>query len=530
MAIIQSSQSGLRYLKRQQLEEEARIIGNYYRDIINSYGIDVNYYKLDTSIFENYKGIIDQNILLQKAYGYNISPDYSISAEMISYMEVEQDIFQLNKIGLNPDATVNFYFESTDFACALAEKLGQYKEYKIYGKTLSCEVPDILDTDKFPYKLKLGKAEKYTCDVLSGCINATIEKYEFDKEQTIVCQPKTFTIFERIFDANKDLYKTFKYWYENTDNLKTLIYLTFKVSKITENNIEKCILTGNIHGSVLFYDIYLLTKYITKIHPEVGDIITIDFPNEQNREQYEITDAFDKSLQTDGISPLLHKYIWKCKARRYINSYENVEINESNEQLEEKLKFDQVVDSEIVEKISKYDDNQDAVYGGYSHTIEKYDKESVDTSKCYKFDYIEDGTALDIITFGCKSKLVTTGYELLFIDIDGNAYQLTTLDKTLPVNDAYAEHKLKYIKANKSSLVFVNILGEAYRIVTDEEYNQFALELHLDNLFEKSFDQKQINKNGDNFYKFNNCKTYLFATPHHLFCHLESTKTLYKLI
>jgi len=136
-------------------------------------------------------------------------------------------------------------------------------------------------------------------------------------------------------------------------------------------------LTGKIHGGVLFFDINMIGKYLEMIHPEVGDVITIDFPDENNREQYEITDAFDKSLQTDGISPLLHKYIWKCTARRHIDNYDNIEHNEANDRLEEKIKNEQIISQDIVDKISMYDDDQDKVYGGYGNVINWFDKNTI---------------------------------------------------------------------------------------------------------------------------------------------------------
>ena len=80
-------------MRRKNLEQEAKIVGNYYRDIIRSYGVDCIYYKLDTSKFDELKRVIDQNTLLKQAYGYDMQPDYSISADMIAYMEVDQDIF-----------------------------------------------------------------------------------------------------------------------------------------------------------------------------------------------------------------------------------------------------------------------------------------------------------------------------------------------------------------------------------------------------------------------------------------------------
>ena len=92
MAILQSKESELRYLKRKNLEQESRTIGNYYRDIIRSYGIDCLYHKLDTSFFDSFKTIVDKNTIIEKAYGINIQPDYSISANMLTYPEVEQGL------------------------------------------------------------------------------------------------------------------------------------------------------------------------------------------------------------------------------------------------------------------------------------------------------------------------------------------------------------------------------------------------------------------------------------------------------
>lgn len=104
-------------------------------------------------------------------------------------------------------------------------------------------------------------------------------------------------------------------------------------------------LSGYVHGSVLYYDVDQLGKYAELIHPAVGDIIEIDFPDDKNREKYEITDCYDKQLTQDGINPLLHKYIWKCKARRFVNSYEDtVPESEADDRAEEMKKFNSLVD------------------------------------------------------------------------------------------------------------------------------------------------------------------------------------------
>ena len=56
---MQSKVPELRYLNRKNLDQEAKLIGNWYRDIIRSYGVDVNYYKLNTDVFGDYKGVVD---------------------------------------------------------------------------------------------------------------------------------------------------------------------------------------------------------------------------------------------------------------------------------------------------------------------------------------------------------------------------------------------------------------------------------------------------------------------------------------
>lgn len=62
---------------------------------------------------------------------------------------------------------------------------------------------------------------------------------------------------------------------------------------------------------------------------------------------------------------MLHKYIWKCKARRYVNNSDDVPETEYDARLQEKLDFEKTVDEEVTKKISGYKDNEDAVYGGY---------------------------------------------------------------------------------------------------------------------------------------------------------------------
>ena len=555
MAVRQDSIDELRYIKRQNLEQEARVVGNYYRDLIRSYGIDCRYWKLNTSEFTNFKGIIDENTRLLRAYGCNVSPCYNCSADMITYMEVQTDILQLQKWGLNPSMDVTFYFDSMDFACWLATKCGQLKEYQIEETDIYCEVPECtsafvehngekvwLSSYEFPYELGLGWNQFYKCDMLSGKFQAILTGYDpenLDQEYTMVCDPYEHVDFNVKFPVNKDLYRSMKRVIENDDYLETLLYLTYKIKKVKVGAAEdgseqfKFYLVGKLHGSVLFYDTDAIGKYAEKIHPMVGDVVEIDFPDEKSREKYEITECFDRQISQDGINPLLHKYIWKCKARRYVNAGEEgaPPPSEADERIEEMHRLDQTISEEVAEDVSLYPDQEDAAYGGYDGVIDRYDKDAPKPTH-EKYDFIDDGTAVDIHRFACGSKLVTNGYELLFIDGNGDAYQITTNSLELPYKHALVEQDLRWLKASDSCVAFINIEGESTRIAVDYEATNGELELCLNDLHAKSLDTtgKQTNTDFDNFFKFKGTRTYMWATRDALFVKLESNKQLYRIV
>ena len=125
---------------------------------------------------------------------------------------------------------------------------------------------------------------------------------------------------------------------------------------MTKANKQLCLATYNIWNSDegMPFRCECILHEIQKIHPDIGDVITIDFPDSKSRQQYEITDCYDKRLTTDGINPLLHKYVWKCKAKRRIDAGENIpEKNEDNERMEGKKIGKESVISSLNSFISK---------------------------------------------------------------------------------------------------------------------------------------------------------------------------------
>lgn len=100
--------------------------------------------------------------------------------------------------------------------------------------------------------------------------------------------------------------------------------------------------------------------------------------------------------------------------------------------------------------------------------IDRYDKEAPGPMH-EKYDFIDDGTAIDIHKFACGTKLVTNGYELLFIDIHGDAYQVTTNSLELPMKHALVAQDLRWLKASDECVAFINIEGESTKLAVDYE-------------------------------------------------------------
>ena len=531
MAIRQSNYNEVRYLKRQNLESTSKILDNMYRDQIHAQGIDCIYYKLDTKKFQELKGIIDANTVIRHAYGYDDDPDYSLSAQMPVFMEVDNDIFQLNKYGLNPDVETTFVFHKKEFACMLASKCGQYKEVKIDEKEIVCDIPEFnseTSSEAFPFFWGSVYEETFTCGSLSGKLSAQIDKYEFGKQNSIICHPYEHSDLVVEVPVNDDIYKSFTHKIKNNEYIDSMINLTYTVHKVSIGNGKtKCVLKGKLHGTMLFYDIAGIGKYVELIHPEVGDLVVIDFPDEKNREQYELTEVLDKQMTADGINPFMHKYIWKCKAKRYRNQYEEAPENEANERVEEQLLKDQVIREEIAKKISVYEDGEDRVYGGYDGTITEYDKETAQLKKRSTYEYLPSGMALDLMEFGDGSKLVSNGYDLTYVGSDNQATDLVfDSDKRYAkeLNGAIYDEGLRYLKATDDIVVFVNLEGKSYTLACDEIATPEQQIICLNSLYDKTFDTKEINNKGENFYKFKGTRTVMFSNDNQLFVRFANGK------
>jgi len=528
MAVNQNDLNELRYIRRENLKQESKIVGNWYRDLLRSYGVDCNYYKLKLPYPEVFKTVVDQNNIVRAAYGEDPDPNYKVSAEMITYMEVENDIFQLNKFGAFPSTNVNFYFDSKDFATSLAYKLGQYKEYPIDEQQIEIEF-EADEADKFE-----NLTVPFACAILSGeCVIPFGDDFEFDlnKKASIPVDVVSTSEPKLDFPVNEYIYKSFNYTLSASIADEIVLRFDFIV-KETKPGLYK--LTGTLKGVVLFRDLSLVSKYSEEIHPEVGDVITIDFPDAKSREQYKITEAVDINLASDGINPLLHRYIWKCKAIRYVPNASNEipEKNLANERVLEKMDADNFASEIIAKKISEYPNNEDDIYGGYERNEPFADLNNVSESKKkILLDSISDsGSLIDIMVFGNGAALKTNGFDLYFKSPVNNWFKLTQFR----LNGSFLEtdEEIDFLKASDDMLVFVNVMGEQSVLCKSFMEKDELLELSattlesefclvsLKNLTTFGNGYQNLNEKGDTFFKFANCNTKLMSVGENLYANM----------
>jgi len=163
--------------------------------------------------------------------------------------------------------------------------------------------------------------------------------------------------------------------------------------------------------------------------------------------------------------------------------------------------------------------------------VDSYDKQSSRKIKHVKYDLIEGSQAIDIVRFGCGSRLVTDGYELIFVTSAGDAYIVTKREKQPVVKAAQFESGTRWLKATDSQLVFVNIEGESCILATDVEINDGQLEISIDDLYDSTVDREaDINSNGDSFVKFKGTRTIMLATQNELYAKLVSSDKTYQLV
>ena len=348
----------LRYLQRYRSKSEQKLVKGYLREIIRSYGIDVVYFRKDLDFYQTPSGS-----MANYTYGESTTSTYFISGDMVVYMDMENDSFLLNKFGIETDGDSSIYFTIDDF-------------YEQYRDKVAIITSSLFDTDiqgiiSGYNGIILGYIEN---DLLSGITSAAFSDISGGY------QPSGSWVSGSFFEPVNNIYK---YVHEKIYNPREIKYddrfISGQLSGFYSGFIDSTgygVLTGNVSGELLYFsDIAENTPTPWKIAPQVGDFFRISFENDNN-EEYEITRVYDRNLQTDGVNPLLGKYIWRCQCTRRDPSYEEV-MGDAQEEPWTTDKSEQNIWHEQIsndifnyekQDIDCYDPkDSDDVYGGYGN-------------------------------------------------------------------------------------------------------------------------------------------------------------------
>ena len=383
----------------------------------------------------------------------------------------------------------------TEFIMEVPECLSDAIEYEFNGNRYTYSLSD----DIFPYAIGYNVPETFETEILTGRFAVEIGPYEVGKEYTVMCHVLEHDDLKIQFPTNVWTANSFKRKVRNDDFIETMLFLTYKVEKIVdENKNPRFILHGRLHGGVLFNDLNKVGKYVDLIHPDVGDVVTIGFPNQKSRQQYEITECTDKRISNDGINPLFGKYVWLCKAKRRLDNSEGVpEENEDYERIKEGLDLLDNMDEVVSKEISEYDQYEnDAVYGGYEREIRNHDRRSVDPSKVERMEFVDDGSWIEMFRFHDGSMLVTDGYELYYVDTKGCCCKITAVEDKHVIDQNLVPSGIQYLKATDNALFFVNFDNRACKICEDPSITQGEIEMCLNSLIDTTFDGKTNNESG----------------------------------
>lgn len=482
MSIIMPN--NLRYIKRSQLEEEQRIMSNYYQDIIRSYGIDIIYLKRDNNF--NTSGINSDTI-----YGHKENTSYNLSANMISYMEVDSSILAINALGLVPQDELTFYFSLNDFAVTFANDISQYAEYAVIPVSGYLSYNTTTITTRFNSPVISGTISYDLSGATSGTnIHIVPNQSSISNPlYSVSINPYLHTSFNSLIEggyAGINLFLSFNKGYYRGTN-KTFYQLS---------------------GTVLYSDLELALKHSTKVRPNVGDVIIIDFPGNEQLEQYEINEVYSrKPTSNDGINPLLGKYIWKCKATRRISSYESV-INSdiisenATEDFMDIIKKTQHDKNSTFKEIHNYSITDiDDVYGGYDQAdlLEK------DPDRYIESNIISGSTLIQDFRNG--TSLLSDGNDLYFQNgpiytnltnnVSGNIYNEYTFPAIVD--------KIMYLKIKDGNIYFTSNIEVSASYINNKITN------FTDIIKKEQYSFDYILKDINSKYNLNN-STYIFKS------------------
>jgi len=478
----------IRYLKRDQTLKESLILKNYYTDIINQYGIDVTYFKQNTE----YPKIINPTLSAMEniIYGENADIGYSLSADVVLYLEVEQNIFSFNQQGSQPDQHYIGSMMIDTFASAFAQYLGGNDEFNT-NLNLSGVVNN--------YSVTLSS--DFNIDGLSGVI---MNEFDLSGTPSGIYTP-TISDLDPTFSREVPINPYIK----DSKNLN-IVDDEHTVAFIGEYDSDLDLsgngtITSTLSGSLLYASVNSVNRYVNMIKPDVGDIIRINMFDDVNFEEYEVTQVYDRQLIDGGVNPLLHKYLYRMDMIRRTPSNENISGDYDNMEPYAKELLDVVektnhAQSIISNEVYDYDEhnNIDDIYGGYGST----DSTPPDVDQYVSGVTVDENVVIH--SFIDNSSLYTDGIDIFYTNYDGIESKLSAFGVATVPDDVPTE--LMYLKSDGVDLYFMNKNSEVVALTDNDGtgYTQIPLNTKL-------YDFDNDSEVSGLFYKFASSATVLYT-------------------
>lgn len=344
----------LRYLREGNVDAYRRVVKDQFRQIIHSYGIDTVYFRKSSNLFDTQ--VQSANYI----YGEDITGEFSTSAEVVTYMVVNEYDLLTNKMSIETQANGDCYILIDDFHEQFRDVLGT-----IHNVTDTVSVSaDILSGN-------VSIINEVTGIDLSGYNTFDLS---FITSGNFIDSETLSGITRYPLPHNKDLYWTKYYTQQVVNGYSTLTY------DATVDINGNGIVTGQIVNNYNYY-----VKIPDKepkdwgITPQPGDFFRIQFhdPLKQPQE-YEITEVKNKQLMPDGLNPLLDTYVWRLSIVKRIASYENIASDIQSElPVDQKQLVSQYIEREAdktfdytIKQVDTIDGvNSDDIYGSYSKKV-----------------------------------------------------------------------------------------------------------------------------------------------------------------
>lgn len=341
----------LRYIRRRNLEHEQRIQKEYFREIIHSYGIDCTYFRRYVGFYQSPSGTVNYT------YGEDSTASYYLSAGMITYMEMLGDSFLLSKFGIETDGDAAIYITIDDFNEQFRNSIG----VEVLSNYTANVYADINNSTGHITGIVSG--DGIFAGISANVIPPSSGGFYQDFNEPLNIFPVA---------VNADVAWPNFYQYDQYTSTGNMVGVLSGYTDLSGNGYLSGVVTGDIYHNVPPAELRG-PSWKKDIAPQVGDFFRIDFDGE-NQEEYKISRVHNRNLQTDGLNPLLGKYIWKCDCVRRDASYEDVEGETQEEDLTtskiEQNTWSEDVSNEIfdydAEPVDEVDGvNSDNVYGGY---------------------------------------------------------------------------------------------------------------------------------------------------------------------